>query len=262
MPEVSDDLRAPPVPEEPPAVVEPSVNRICVYSGGMDSYTLLHHMRRYIMRPMDRLYALSFNYGQRHSKELQYAMAECLRLGIMHEVIDLRMLTPFLRGSSLTEKRIPVPHGHYASESMKQTVVPGRNTIMLSLALGFAEGLDPTQRAVVYYGAHSGDHAIYPDCRPEYIAALGNTFRLASAGRIHLSAPFQHEDKGDILGRGLTMRLDYANSWTCYEGGEKPCGKCGACVERLMAFDANEAVDPLEYADRTSYRASGAPLTA
>lgn len=217
---------------------------VVVYSGGMDSFTLLHHVLADTgsRAADDPVVALSFNYGQRHRKELLYAQAETARLGLRHEIVDLSMLRPLLSGSALTQNDIAVPEGHYAEESMKATVVPGRNTIMLAIGLGMTEALlgtsisQPTQ---LYYGAHSGDHAIYPDCRPDFIAAMTRTVAEASGFRVQLRAPFMRMNKYDILRRGQAMGLtpeDYARSWTCYQGGEQPCGKCGACVERAEAF--------------------------
>lgn len=228
-----------------------TLNHIVIYSGGMDSFTLLNWVRAVIDQRADMgrskhtLTALSFNYQQRHKKELRYAARVCSNLGIPHNIIPLEILRNFGHGSALTSDAVNVPHGHYAADNMKTTVVPGRNTVMLSLALAYAEGmLLPGEEAVIYYGAHSGDHTIYPDCRPEFITAMMQTIRAASGGRVGMRAPFMDIDKGGILRRGLGLGLDYTDTWSCYEGGDEPCGKCGACVERCEAFASNNVADP------------------
>lgn len=237
---------------------------LVIYSGGMDSFTLLHHVK-HGMSEGDALAAISFDYGQRHDIELQFAAAECRRLGIPHEI--MRMASSIRRGTSALTSSQPVPHGHYADETMKKTVVPGRNTIMLSVAMGWAESLlndEASQigpggsfQAAVYYGAHSGDHAIYPDCRPAFLNAMIGVFAEATEGRVALLAPFIDMNKESILRRGQEIGLtaeDYGRSWTCYEGGRsdgklrdkhpQACGKCGSCTERKEAFDALGWQDP------------------
>lgn len=225
------------------------VNHVVVYSGGMDSFTLLHWVLRFHTQPMDKVHAVSFDYGQRHrEREIEMAQKVTSALGIPHTLIHLLSLRDLTPRSALTGST-PVPHGHYAAETMKQTVVPGRNTVMLAMALALAEGLDDTENAIVYYGAHAGDHHIYPDCRPKYIHAMAQVMRWASDGRVGLSACFEHLSKSGILRLGLeTTQIPvsaYADTHSCYEGTEQPCGKCGACVERAEAFADNHAIDPL-----------------
>jgi len=237
-----------------------AAEHIVVFSGGMDSYTLLMAVAsklwdRTQLQPAANplpLQAVSFFYGQRHRRELQAASAVCQLLGIKHTVLSLPVLGQIAEtsGSSLISDSVDVPHGHYAEESMKKTVVPGRNTLMLAATLAFAEGTHPGKRIAIYYGAHSGDHAIYPDCRPEFVVAMKKTFLAASEDRVRLHAPWLNLSKGEILavGRMLTgegVALDYGLTWTCYEGGEHPCGKCGACVERAEAFASVNQKDPL-----------------
>jgi 7-cyano-7-deazaguanine synthase len=233
-------------------------NHVVVFSGGMDSFTLLHSvLRQEVTIPLDNIYALSFNYGQRHKRELSAAKIVCDRHGVSQHFISLAFLNDLSPISALTSDT-PVPHGHYAAPSMKQTVVPGRNTIMLAAALAFAEGLDPDRPGIIYYGAHSGDHDIYPDCRPAYIEAMQAVVYTATEGRVILRAPFMDMTKGDILKHGLNIGLlaeNYRNTWTCYAGGAVSCGKCGSCTERLLAFDEAGMIDPLEYQDRDSYKA-------
>ncbi|SNC61230.1 preQ(0) biosynthesis protein QueC [Marinobacter sp. es.048] len=214
---------------------------VVIYSGGMDSYTLLHLAR-------DRGYqvhALSFNYGQRHVRELECARSVCEAQGIPHKVIDIRAMSEVMAGSSLTSD-LEVPEGHYEEDSMKATVVPNRNMILLSLATGYAVTVGA---GAVWYGAHGGDHAIYPDCRPEFVEKMDAVCRVANYDPVGIEAPFMTMDKGQILAEGLRLGLDYSQTWTCYNGREQACGRCGSCVERLEAFAVNGVTDPLEYED-------------
>ena len=212
---------------------------VVVYSGGMDSFTVLHNAIKQGYQPL----ALSFNYGQRHSKELDYAANVCKSLNITHKIVDITAINQLLAGSALTDD-IDVPEGHYEEPSMQQTVVPNRNMILLSLAVGYAVSNGCTK---VFYGAHSGDHAIYPDCRPEFVEKMNAVCEIANYEAVSIETPYLKVSKTDILTDGLQMGLDYAQTWTCYNGREKACGKCGACQERLEAFRDNGATDPLEY---------------
>lgn len=212
---------------------------VVIYSGGMDSYTVLHRA----LRDGKQVHALSFDYGQRHKKELDYAANVCNKLNIPHKVVDISAINTLIGGSALTDD-IDVPEGHYEEPSMKQTVVPNRNMILLSMAVGYAVSLEANE---VYYGAHSGDHAIYPDCRPEFVNKMNDVCRIANYTQVEIVTPYLDVSKTDILTAGLAMELDYGETWTCYNGREKACGKCGACEERLEAFRDNQATDPLEY---------------
>lgn len=212
---------------------------VVIYSGGMDSFTLLHLARA---RGLN-VHALSFNYGQRHVRELEAAKAVCEAERIPHKVIDIRAMSEVMSGSSLTSD-IDVPEGHYEEDSMKATVVPNRNMILLSLATGYAVTVGAQ---AVWYGAHGGDHAIYPDCRPEFVEKMDAVCRVANYEPVGIEAPFMHLDKGEILAEGLKLNLDYSQTWTCYNGREKACGRCGSCVERLEAFAAHGIQDPLAY---------------
>lgn len=212
---------------------------VVIYSGGMDSYTVLHKA----LRDGKQVHALSFDYGQRHKKELDYAAKVCDKLNIPHKVVDISAINTLIGGSALTDD-IDVPEGHYEEPSMKQTVVPNRNMILLSMAVGYAVSLEANE---VYYGAHSGDHAIYPDCRPEFVNKMNDVCRIANYTQVEIVTPYLDVSKTDILTAGLAMDLDYGETWTCYNGREKACGKCGACEERLEAFRDNQATDPLEY---------------
>ncbi|MBJ6136258.1 7-cyano-7-deazaguanine synthase QueC [Marinobacter litoralis] len=212
---------------------------VVIYSGGMDSFTLLHLARA----QGHKVHALSFNYGQRHVRELDAARAVCEAEGIPHKVIDIRAMSEVMSGSALTSDE-EVPEGHYEEDNMKATVVPNRNMILLSLATGYAVTVNAQ---AVWYGAHGGDHAIYPDCRPEFVEKMDAVCRVANYEPVAVKAPFMMLDKGEILAEGLKLGLDYGQTWTCYNGRDKACGRCGSCVERLEAFAAHGIEDPLAY---------------
>ena len=215
---------------------------VIIYSGGMDSFTLLHHVLNQGFAP-DDISCLTFNYGQRHVREIVAAQTVCLDLGITHKIVDISAINALMSGSSLTDD-IDIPEGHYAEDSMKSTVVPNRNMVLLSLAVAYAVSLEAP---AVYYGAHSGDHAIYPDCRPEFVQKMKDVCAIANYEPVSIETPFLHHSKGEILAVGKALELDYSHTWTCYNGRDKACGKCGACVERLEAFSENNLVDPLDY---------------
>ena len=212
---------------------------VVIYSGGMDSFTVLNRA----LKDGKEVYALSFDYGQRHVKELECASSVCTSLNIKHKVIDISSINQLLAGSSLTDD-IDIPEGHYEAENMKSTIVPNRNMILLSLAVGYAVSVGAAQ---VYYGAHSGDHAIYPDCRPEFVQKMNDVCQIANYESVEIFSPYLTVNKTAILTDGLKMGLDYSNTWTCYNGREKACGKCGACQERLEAFAENKVTDPIAY---------------
>ena len=177
---------------------------LCVISGGMDSATLL-----YKAMEMTRVEAVSFNYGQRHKKELTYASDMCKRLGVEHTIIDITSLTPHIGGSALTDN-IEVPEGHYSAPSMAITVVPNRNAIMLTIAFGIAVARNSS---LVGAAMHAGDHAVYPDCRPEFVDTFNTMQRTAVEGHgdpyLHLWTPFINETKTDIAREGLRLGVDY-----------------------------------------------------
>jgi 7-cyano-7-deazaguanine synthase len=244
------------------------LHKLVVYSGGMDSYTLLHDVldQSRFGNGNEIVTTIGFDYNQRHRRELDVAQAVCNRLGVQRTVIDLRGLPTVLGTSALTNDAIDVPAGHYQADSMRKTVVPGRNTIMLAIAMGVAEArLSDSDMALVYYGAHSGDHHIYPDCRPAFVDAMSRVYHCASErpDSVRLIAPYLRGDKTSILARGFELGLDYSQTWTCYAGGEHPCGVCGACQERAEAFSAHGRADPLIVArDATVARDSPWPLLA
>jgi 7-cyano-7-deazaguanine synthase len=214
---------------------------VVIISGGMDSTTLLYDVKS---QGYD-IYAVSFNYNQRHKLELEMAKLTCEKLNVKHKIIDLKQIgDELLQGSSLTSSNIDTPHGHYAAENMKLTVVPNRNCIMLSLALGYAFSIEAED---IFYGAHAGDHSVYPDCRPEFLDAMNKVAGLADWKKAEIKAPYLNIDKGDIVKRGLELGVDYSLTYTCYEGNETSCGLCGSCTERIEAFKKANAVDPIKY---------------
>jgi 7-cyano-7-deazaguanine synthase len=198
---------------------------VLIYSGGLDSTVLLHHLRA----DGHHVRALSINYGQRHGRELEAAALFAKRLGIEQRVADLRAIAPLLAGSSLTSGNIAVPEGHYEAESMKATVVPNRNMLLLALATAWAISL---KADCVAYGAHGGDHAIYPDCRPEFADAMARAIGLADWHKVELIRPFVDWSKATIVRRGVELGVPFADTWSCYVGHALHCGRCGTCIER------------------------------
>jgi 7-cyano-7-deazaguanine synthase len=212
---------------------------VVIFSGGMDSFTLLNRT----IRDGYKVFAVTFDYGQRHAKEIKYAKSACVDLQVPHKIIDITTINQLLQGSSLTSN-INIPEGHYADETMRSTIVPNRNMILLSLAVGYAISINAKK---VFYGAHTGDHAIYPDCRPEFVEKLNSVCAIANYESVEIVTPYLHYDKGQIVKDGLLMELDYGKTWSCYNGKDIACGKCGACFERREAFALNHMIDPSEY---------------
>jgi len=212
---------------------------VVILSGGMDSTTLLYD----IVDSGAEVYAVSFDYGQKHIRELFCAKKTCKILNVPHRIINLKILND-IAPSALTRKDVDVPEGDYKDDNMKQTVVPNRNMVMLSLATVFAISIKATK---LYYGAHSGDHTIYPDCRPEFVEVMKTAIELADWNKVELDVPYLFIHKGEIVHRGIKLNVDFKNTWTCYKGKEKACGMCGACRERLEAFYYAGIKDPIEY---------------
>lgn len=222
---------------------EPRERAVVVLSGGMDSTTALYQA----MSDGYEVSAISFNYGQRHKKELDFAAGLTKELGIPYEIVDLSNITSLISNSALTGD-IDVPEGHYAQENMKLTVVPNRNMIMYSVAIGYAVNI---KAKAIYVGVHAGDHFIYPDCRPQFIEALDLAGHIGNEGfaqkGFRVVAPFIQVPKDEIVRIGSKLGVPYEKTWSCYKGGEKHCGKCGTCVERKEAFELAGVQDPTEY---------------
>tara|TARA_R110002012_G_scaffold36900_1_gene103920 strand:+ start:778 stop:1449 length:672 start_codon:yes stop_codon:yes gene_type:complete len=213
---------------------------VLIYSGGIDSTVLLY----FLLKSRNDVKALSVNYGQRHDKELDYAKNMCGQLNVEHHVADLTALNPLLSGSSLTSPHVQVPEGHYEDLSMKATVVPNRNMILLSIATGWAMS---TGASSVSYAAHSGDRAIYPDCREEFADAMNNVMEIAGWDKVSLDRPFSSLTKTDIVKLGDKLGVPFEQTWSCYKGQKLHCGMCGTCVERREAFELAGVTDPTIY---------------
>lgn len=211
---------------------------VVVVSGGMDSVTLLHRVIE--NQSPNNVKVISFDYGQIHKKELGMAAWQCEQLGVEHTIVDITNLNKLLP-SALTGTE-EVPQGHYESESMKKTVVPFRNSIMSTIALGYAAGIGFNRIAL---GVHDGDRIVYPDCRPEFIAALQELANLGDYNPIEIYTPYLYLNKIDIVTEGIKLGVDYSKTWTSYSAGEYPDPKTGSSVERTQAFMANGIKDPL-----------------
>lgn len=206
---------------------------ILIYSGGMDSTTLLYKLRK----AGDKVLCISFDYGQRHKKELSAAKKICAQLKIPHKIIDIKSVKDLMRGSALTSN-IKVPEGHYKDKTMKRTVVPNRNMIFISLAIAAAVSMKFDRVAIA---VHAGDHAIYPDCRPLFIQKMRAVSKIANYETVDVYAPFLHITKRDIALLGRKLKVPFEDTWTCYKGLAKACGKCGACTERAEALQDDTA---------------------
>ncbi len=216
---------------------------VIIYSGWLDSTTLLYKL----LDQEKDVHAMSFNYGQKHKRELEQAKEICDDLWVSHKIIDILFLND-LAPNSLTRENMDVPEGHYESETMKDTVVYNRNPIMAHIALTYALQIQANEVAL---WVHNGDHYIYPDCRPEAIKALqagADIWKEEWKPDIKITAPFIHMDKAEIVARWIQLWVDYSMTHTCYNGTEIACGECGSCTERLEAFAKNNVTDPIQYA--------------
>lgn len=214
---------------------------VVIVSGGLDSTTLLY----WVIKEGYEAQVLSFDYGQRHRKELEYAKRTCEKLGVKHKIVDLKSIHELLQGSALTSESVAVPEEHYSHESQKLTIVPNRNAIMLNIAIGYAVSIGAEK---VFYAAHYNDRAIYPDCRWEFVESMNIVAKLANDNpRLEIVAPFVHKTKAEIVGIGRELGVPFEETWSCYKGKEKACGVCGTCRERIEAFKLNGLRDPLEY---------------
>lgn len=225
-----------------------STTALVICSGGLDSVTLA-----WKIASENRLDALlSFDYGQKHIKEIEFAKKCAESLGVDHQVVDISSVGTVLTGSALTDE-IDVPDGHYAEENMKLTIVPNRNAIMLSIAFGAAVSRHVGQ---VSTAVHGGDHFIYPDCRPGFINSFEEMqqYALEDVASVSLDAPFLNIAKSDIVILGNQLSVPFSDTWSCYKGGENHCGRCGTCVERQEAFSIAGINDPTIYEDADYWR--------
>lgn len=211
---------------------------VIIVSGGMDSITLLYERKDEIAL------GISFDYGSNHNaREIPFARMHCERLGIRHLVINLSFIHQYFK-SSLLSGADKIPEGSYDDDNMKSTVVPFRNGIMLSIAVGIAESEGLKK---VFIANHGGDHAIYPDCREEFIEAIDAASQAGTYEHVRILAPYTNITKTDIALRGKQLEIDYSETWSCYKGGEVHCGKCGTCVERKQALREAGLEDTTQY---------------
>ena len=223
---------------------------VVLLSGGLDSTVLTARLVKSV--GAENVDALGVNYGQRHERELRSAVAVAASLGVRYDVIDLAGLGPAL-ASALTSPGASVPHGHYTASNMAATVVPNRNAILLMVAAGVAAARG---RAAVATAVHAGDHHVYPDCRPEFIAAasVAASKGTEGIGDVHVVAPFVDRTKASIVRMGELLGAPLDLTWSCYEGGAIHCGRCGTCVERAEAFHLAGVPDPTTYTDSTFWQ--------
>ncbi|MCW7753507.1 7-cyano-7-deazaguanine synthase QueC [Desulfobotulus sp. H1] len=220
-----------------------SIESVLVLSGGMDSTVLLYDL----MAKKRQTAAISFDYGSRHNhRELPMAAATCEKLGVIHRIIRLPFIGE-LFSSALLKTGPPIPEGSYDTANLSQTVVPFRNPILMSIAVGYAASIGAKE---VLLASHSGDHALYPDCRKTFNEAFDQAVRLGTDNAVHLSFPYAGLDKGQIAEIGRRLGVDFTLTWTCYKGGNRHCGRCSACVERSQALKRSEGLDPTLYEDQ------------
>lgn len=213
---------------------------VVVFSGGLDSTTLLYHLKE----ARHELAALTVNYGQRHSQELDCAQSICRDIGVDLTTLDLTGIVPIFGRSGLLDSSVEIPEESYQPESMQQTTVPNRNMILLSIATGWAISND---RQAVAFGAHSGEYTPYPDCRPEFAEAMDKAAQLCDWKPVRVLSPFVKWTKADIVRRGAELGVPFESTWSCYVGGERHCGRCGTCLDRKLAFRESGVIDPTRY---------------
>lgn len=213
---------------------------VVLVSGGMDSVTALHAAAR----GHEVVAGISFDYGSKHNhRELPFAAWHCEQLGVKHEIVRLDFMDRLFQ-SDLLRSGGEIPEGHYEAENMKQTVVPFRNGILLAIGAGYAESVGA---GALVIAAHSGDHAIYPDCRETFMEPMARAIREGTYAGVEILRPFIDLRKEGIAEVGAGLGVDFARTWSCYKGGERHCGKCGTCVERREAFALAGLHDPTDY---------------
>ncbi len=218
---------------------------VVLLSGGMDSVSAFYQA----MEENEVISALSFDYGAKHNlREIPFAAYHCRNFDVEHQTIRLDFIGDLFK-SDLLKSGGQIPDGHYEEDAMKKTVVPFRNGIMLSIAAGFAESRAANGLVIA---AHAGDHAIYPDCREEFMKSMANAIRLGTYAQVQLLRPFIAMTKADIVARGNALGVDFSQTWSCYKGGAQHCGTCGTCVERREAFMSAGLADPTLYASEAA----------
>ena len=213
---------------------------VVILSGGLDSTVLLHYVRK---QDYD-VYGLSFNYGQRHKKEVEFAKYWGRKLCVEHKIIHLDFMREIAGNSALVDEKKTIPKEEYNSRNQEITVVPNRNMIMVSIGVAWAENLGFNE---VFYGPHKNDYSIYPDCRPEFVENVSKTAASATYNHVRVRAPFLKKMKWEIVKIGAELGVDFSQTWSCYEGGEKHCGECATCQERKEAFLKAGISDPTVY---------------
>ena len=217
---------------------------VIILSGGIDSATLLYSS---VKKGLD-VDCITFNYGQKHSKEIDSALKVSNALGVPHKVIDLSALRELLSGSALTDVNVDIPEvpetaEHY--DTLKSTIVPNRNAIFLAIAVGYAVSKSADN---VLFGAHHSDRGVYPDCRQEFVESFQTSERLATANPdLNIDAPFVEMDKSQIVKLGAGLGVPFKETWSCYKGGRVHCGVCSSCRERKRAFLESGVPDPTGY---------------
>ena len=224
-----------------------NVKNIILLSGGMDSTILAHWIKKH---HEGRTLALLFNYGSKHNPYERFsAINTCHSLDFFYQKIDLTSVMSSFN-SALTQKDVAVPHGHYEDKTMRKTVVPFRNGIMLSIAVGIAEDLGVKE---VFIANHAGDHAVYPDCRGSFISYYNEAARAGTYNKVSVVSPFVTLKKHEILDVGLQLNVPVEGTYSCYEGGNVQCGRCSTCYERRESFYLLDKEDPTDYKDKTPF---------
>ena len=226
---------------------------VVLSSGGCDSTTLVSLAVRDF--GAENVVTVSVAYGQKHSKELDCAEAVATYYGLRHEVLDLSGIFKYSNCSLLVQSTEEVPEGSYSEQINKSksgvvsTYVPYRNGLMVSAIASLALSMFPNDGIYIYLGAHADDAAgnAYPDCSEAFSEALAKSIELGTDGQVKVVTPLISKNKAQVVALGLNLKTPYELTWSCYNGGEKACGKCGTCIDRLAAFEANGVKDPIEY---------------
>ena len=230
---------------------------VVLNSGGVDSTTCVGlAVEKY---GKDNVSTLSVFYGQKHAKELECAKKIAAHYEVAHYEVDLSAVMQFSNCPLLSQSTEAIRHESYAEqiakdgEGMVRTYVPFRNGLLLSSVTALAVSLYPDDEVEVYYGAHADDAAgrAYADCSPEFADAMNRAINIGTYEKVTLTAPLINMNKGEVVKTGLAINVPYELTWSCYEGGEKACGTCGTCIDRINAFKANNIEDPIDYVDNS-----------